>query len=560
MHKLAICALAVSLVLVAGDARPQGAALPSCPGNPNALGVLRTVEIDTTGGPGFGFQHFKAYDFLRSKEVVLTFDDGPWPGNTPAVLAALAAECVKATFFAIGKHATWNPEILKQVAEQGHTIGSHTWSHKDLSKLPLDQAKDEIEKGVSAVHWALGGRAAPIFRFPALRHSPEAVSYLGERNTAIFSTDMDSFDFQMKVPEQIVQSVMTKLEKAGKGIVLLHDFQKPTAVAMPALLRELKAKGFQIVHVRTKAPATTLAVYDEAVAREARPTTANNAPPISTVVSTVAPAAVSSAPSAGLPVAAGVPQAIATPATAAQAISLRRVALVVGNSAYRAVPALPNPNSDAQAVAAALRDIGFQVVGLKTDLGKEALVTALRDFAREAEQADWAVVYFAGHGIELGASAGLGGANFLIPVDAKLETDRDIEFETVPLGHVITAVEGAKKLRLVILDACRDNPFARQMKRMAASRSVGRGLGRIEPDGGVLVAYAAKHGEVALDGGGRNSPFVAALVNRLPTPGVEIGKLFRLVRDDVLAATDRKQEPFVYGSLPGEDFFFVAGK
>ena len=559
MHKLAICALAMPLLLAAGDARAQGAALPSCPGNPNALGVFRTVEIDTTGGPGFGFQHFKAYDFLRPKEVVLTFEDGPWPNNTPAVLAALAAECVKATFFAIGKHATWNPEILRQVAEQGHTIGSHTWSHKDLSTLTLDQAKEEIEKGVSAVHWALGGPGAPLFRFPLLRHSPEAVSYLGERNIGIFSTDIDSLDFQLKMPEQIVQSVITKLEKAGKGIVLMHDFQKATGLAMPALLRELKAKGFQIVHVRTKAPVTTLAVYDEAVVRETRPATANNARPISTVVNT-APAAVSSAPSAGLPVVAGVPQVIATPATAAQAISLRRVALVVGNSAYRAVPALPNPNSDAQAVAAALRGVGFQVVGLKTDLGKEALVTALRDFAREAEQADWAVVYFAGHGIELGATAGLGGANFLIPVDAKLETDRDIEFETVPLGHVITAVEGAKKLRLVILDACRDNPFARQMKRTAASRSVGRGLGRIEPDGGVLVAYAAKHGEVALDGGGRNSPFVAALVNRLPTPGVEIGKLFRLVRDDVLAATDRKQEPFVYGSLPGDDFFFVAGK
>ena len=553
MQKLAIGAVAVSLLLVAGDARSQGAALPSCPGNPNALGVSRIVEIDTTGGPGFGLQHFKAHDFLRPKEVVLTFEDGPWPGNTPAVLAALAAECVKATFFAIGKHATWNPGILKQVAEQGHTIGSHTWSHKDLSTSTLDQAKEEIEKGISAVHWALGGPGAPIFRFPLLRHSPEAVGYLGGRNIGIFSTDLDSFDFKINAPEQIVQSVLTKLEKAGKGIVLMHDFQKPTALAMPALLRELKAKGFQIVHVRTKAPATTLAVYDEAVVREIRPTT------ISTVVNT-APAAASSAPSAGLPVVTAAPQVIATPATAAQAISMRRVALVVGNSVYRAVPALPNPNSDAQVVAAALRAVGFEVVSLKTDLGKEAFVTALRDFAREAEQSDWAVVYFAGHGIELGGAAGLGGANFLIPVDAKLETDRDIEFETVPLSHVITAVEGAKKLRLVILDACRDNPFARQMKRTVASRSVGRGLGRIEPDGGVLVAYAAKHGEVALDGGGRNSPFVAALVNRLPTPGIEIGKLFRLVRDDVLAATDRKQEPFVYGSLPGEDFFFVAGK
>jgi peptidoglycan/xylan/chitin deacetylase (PgdA/CDA1 family) len=119
-----------------------------CPGNPEALGVARVVEIDTTGGPGFGFEHFKAYDFLRDGEVVLTFDDGPWPGNTPAVLRALAEQCTKAIFFPIGKHAIWHPEILKQVAAAGHTIGSHTWSHADLSKLTPDQAKEEIEKGV----------------------------------------------------------------------------------------------------------------------------------------------------------------------------------------------------------------------------------------------------------------------------------------------------------------------------------------------------------------------------------------------------------------------------
>src|SRR5262249_1101109 len=133
---------------------------------PGALGVARTVQIDTTGGPGFGLEHFKTHDFLQPKEVVLTFDDGPWPGRTPVVVAALAAECVKATFFPIGKHAMYRPDILKQVAEQGHTVGSHTWSHKNLEKLSVDEAKEEIEKGVSAVHWALGGPEAPFFRFP----------------------------------------------------------------------------------------------------------------------------------------------------------------------------------------------------------------------------------------------------------------------------------------------------------------------------------------------------------------------------------------------------------
>src|SRR5665811_1543098 len=200
---------------------PPRAADPVCT-NPDALGVGRVVQIDTTGGPGFGFEHFKAYDFLRDHEVVLTFDDGPWPGNTPAVLKALADQCTKALFFPIGKHAMWHPEILKQVAAAGHTVGSHTWAHKDLSKLTPDEAKDEFEKGVAAVHAALGGPGASFFRFPALRHPPEMVTYLGTRNIGIFSTDVDSFDFKIRKPEQVVVSVMTKLKKSGKGIVILH--------------------------------------------------------------------------------------------------------------------------------------------------------------------------------------------------------------------------------------------------------------------------------------------------------------------------------------------------
>ena len=167
--------------------------------NPNALGVERTVQIDTTGGPGFGFQNFKAYDFLRDHEVVLTFDDGPWPGNTERVLKALADQCTRAIFFPIGKHAGWHPEILKQVAAAGHTIGSHTWSHKDLTKLTPDEAKAEIEKGIAAVSIALGNQpVGPFFRFPALRNPPEMVKYLGERNIGIFSTDWNSFDFKMR--------------------------------------------------------------------------------------------------------------------------------------------------------------------------------------------------------------------------------------------------------------------------------------------------------------------------------------------------------------------------
>jgi peptidoglycan/xylan/chitin deacetylase (PgdA/CDA1 family) len=152
--------------------------IPACD-NSGGMGLSRIVEIDTTGGPGFGFEHFKQYDFLRDKEVVLTFDDGPWPKNTPAVLKALTEECLKATFFEIGEHAVWHPEITKQVIEAGMTVGTHTWAHKDLAKNPyakdLEQAKQEIEMGNSAVHMAAAG--APVFRFPDLQHTPELLSY-----------------------------------------------------------------------------------------------------------------------------------------------------------------------------------------------------------------------------------------------------------------------------------------------------------------------------------------------------------------------------------------------
>jgi len=226
------------------------------------------VEIDTTGGPGLGFENFKELDFLRDHEVVLTFDNGPWP-TTPAVLKALADQCVQATFFSIGKYATYYPKILRQVAAAGHSIGTNTWSYVDLAKKSEQEAKDEIEKGISAVHWALQGAPhAPFFRFPDLRHPQELVTYLGTRNIAIFSTDIDSFDLKIHKPEQIVSSVMTKLAKRGKGIILMHDFQKPTLIALPTILAQLKANGYKIVFTVSKEPVTTLRQYDEIIAKE----------------------------------------------------------------------------------------------------------------------------------------------------------------------------------------------------------------------------------------------------------------------------------------------------
>jgi peptidoglycan/xylan/chitin deacetylase (PgdA/CDA1 family) len=265
--------------MAAATAQAQNA--PAC-ANPNALGIARTLEIDTTGGPGFGFEHFRQHDFLRNNEILLTFDDGPWLNNTPAVLKALADHCTKATFFPIGLHSTYYPEILKQVAEAGHTVGSHTWSHKDLSRKPFDtdleKAKEEIEKGISAVAMALGKPGAPFFRFPSLKHPPEMVTYLGNRNIGIFSTDMDSFDFMARKPEAVIKSVLTKLEKHGKGIVLMHDFQTHTAEAIPELLNQLKAKGYKVVHIKAKDPATTIPKYDEAIIKEQKLPTVSNRP------------------------------------------------------------------------------------------------------------------------------------------------------------------------------------------------------------------------------------------------------------------------------------------
>ncbi len=241
---------------------------------------------------------------------------------------------------------------------------------------------------------------------------------------------------------------------------------------------------------------------------------------------------------------------IAPVAPAGPVIAERRVALVIGNSAYRAASVLPNPTNDAKGVADAFKAAGFQRVRIVADATREAMIQALRAFQEEADGADWAVVYYAGHGMEIG------GVNYLIPTDARLKVDRDAQDEAVPLNRVLDAISGAKKLKLVMLDACRENPFAQQMRRTLAMRAVSRGLARIEPDGAMLVVYAAKDGELAADGTGDHSPFTAALLRRLNEPGIEINRLFRLVTGDVLKATNSLQRPFVYGSIPGDEEYY----
>jgi formylglycine-generating enzyme required for sulfatase activity len=239
---------------------------------------------------------------------------------------------------------------------------------------------------------------------------------------------------------------------------------------------------------------------------------------------------------------------LATLVGLAPAQAQKRVALVIGNGTYGKAARLPNPVRDAQAVAALLKSSGFDEVEAKNDLDLASMQRALRDFSVRARDADVAVVFFAGHGIEVN------GANYLIPVDATLERDIDVEDETISLDRVSQLIAPARRLRLIILDACRDNPFAPGMKRTMASRSIGRGLGRIEvltPD--TMIAFAARAGSTAGDGSGPNSPYTAALLAHLATPGLDVRLALGRVRDDVVAATAGKQEPFVYGSLGGAE-------
>ena len=233
----------------------------------------------------------------------------------------------------------------------------------------------------------------------------------------------------------------------------------------------------------------------------------------------------------------------------------KRVALVLGNSAYQNVAQLPNPVNDGAVIAAKLREAGFDVVDSRHDLPAAETRRALRDFADRSRDADIAVVYYAGHGMEVD------GTNYLIPVDAKLERDTDVYDEAFSLDRVLLAIEPAKRLRLVILDACRDNPFTKSMKRTLASRAISQGLAKVEPTSpNMLIAYSAKAGSTAADGDGKNSPFTVALSKYLTTPGLDVRRAFGFVRDDVLKNTSNRQEPFVYGSLGGEDVPLVPAK
>lgn len=247
----------------------------------------------------------------------------------------------------------------------------------------------------------------------------------------------------------------------------------------------------------------------------------------------------------------------------------RRVALVIGNGNYERLPKILNPTKDAEAIAASLRDVGFQSVKLVTDASRDVMTKSLGEFAEQSKGADWAVVFFAGHGVEVA------GVDYIVAADAKIENDTDVKLGSLSLVDMLSAMDGVRKLRIAILDVGRVNPFVQSRKTLlqngfttgiviplqSSDRQVLRAsIARIEPQSepATLVAYAAKAGQNAQDGTGINSPFTAAIVKNIRTPDLDVVKLFRLVRADVLVETGGRQEPFIYGSLSGEDFFFVA--
>ena len=239
-----------------------GAAAESCRPRPGQIGVSRVVEIDTTRGPRFGLQQYPEHDFLRDGEVVLTFDDGPQRRYTRMVLEALAAHCTQATFYMVGQMALGDPEVVREVGRAGHTVGVHTWSHKNLRGAGSPNATREIELGISAVQKALGQPVAPFFRFPYLADSQAMQSHLASRDFGIFSIDVDSRDFRTKDPRTMQRTVLDMLEKKRKGILLFHDIQFSTATGIRGLLDELAKRGFKVVHTVPKTPALSQPSYD----------------------------------------------------------------------------------------------------------------------------------------------------------------------------------------------------------------------------------------------------------------------------------------------------------
>jgi peptidoglycan/xylan/chitin deacetylase (PgdA/CDA1 family) len=247
MTRLIAIALTAALVPLAAVAEP-------CPGNPDALGTERVLAVDAKTTPRVGRKQFPTTLPLRAKEMVLTFDDGPWPTTTPKVLDALKRECVHATFFLLGRNVEAHPQIVRRALAEGHSIGHHTFSHPLLNHMALNKAQAEINRGIAVDEAALYGRrrnqpTSPFFRFPGFASSRALLDALGARGIVVFGADVWASDWLPMAPDQELSLILARIERAGSGIVLLHDTKKETAQMLPALLRALKRRGFRIVHV-----------------------------------------------------------------------------------------------------------------------------------------------------------------------------------------------------------------------------------------------------------------------------------------------------------------------
>ncbi|BBF93023.1 polysaccharide deacetylase family protein [Blastochloris tepida] len=239
---------------------------PSLACGPESLGTRRVLAVETAGGVRVGTKSYPATLPLADKEVVLTFDDGPWPGTTQAVLDSLARECVRATFFLIGENAEARPALVRRMIADGHTVGHHTWSHPILSKIPAADALGEIERGIAADDRAAYGSAAPVprvafFRFPGFADTPELLDRLAERKIAVFGADLWASDWKPMTPQAQLDLVMKRLNETGRGIVLFHDTKRQTADMLPAFLRALKDGGYAVVHIIPAHPQAGRSLY-----------------------------------------------------------------------------------------------------------------------------------------------------------------------------------------------------------------------------------------------------------------------------------------------------------
>jgi peptidoglycan/xylan/chitin deacetylase (PgdA/CDA1 family) len=256
MRTMVAAALAALATIAAAQA-------DECP-RKDALGTSRVLAVDAATSPRVGLKSFPQTLPLEDREVVLTFDDGPWPATDSKILAALARECVRATFFLIGKPASEHPEMVRKMAAAGHTIGYHTWAHHNLKDMKPEAAIDEIDKGISAVEMALHGKASttpstPFFRFPYFEMSPEALENLEKRGIVVFGADFWASDWNKMTPQQELKLLTERLEIAGKGIILLHDPKTQTAAMLPAFLRYLRDHHYRVVQV---VPAAARTVSD----------------------------------------------------------------------------------------------------------------------------------------------------------------------------------------------------------------------------------------------------------------------------------------------------------